>query len=150
MVGNFVGNAVNVVRLGFAYDDNSSVIFGANCRGGAGYIHGVSVGSVPGLIGNWHSVFFDIDARKARIDDVATTSSQVGTDNSTTIRLFNGGSGSNGASVRILSFIAYQNGTKIRHLIPVREDNVGCMYDLVTKEMFYNSGTGSFIIGPDL
>lgn len=151
MVGNFVANAANAVRLGFADSDNSKVIMGANCKGGQSTgSDGLYVIYVPNLKEHWHDVHFDIDASRVRIDDVATTSSSVGTDNSTTIRLFNGGSGSNGSSVRISSFVAYQNGVKIRHLIPVRYDNVGCMYDLVSREVFYNKGTGTFIIGPDL
>ena len=35
-------------------------------------------------------------------------------------------------------------------LIPVRVGNVGYMYDKVTGQLFGNSGTGSFILGPDV
>lgn len=42
------------------------------------------------------------------------------------------------------------NNTLIRHFIPVKDtvNNVYGMYDLVTKQFFGNSGTGSFIGGP--
>ena len=37
----------------------------------------------------------------------------------------------------------------VRDLIPVRVGNVGYMYDKVSKQLFGNAGTGSFILGPD-
>ena len=42
------------------------------------------------------------------------------------------------------------NGTiLVRDFIPVVKDNVGYMYDKVSKQLFGNAGTGSFILGPD-
>jgi len=35
-------------------------------------------------------------------------------------------------------------------LIPVRVGQVGYMYDKISNKLFGNSGTGSFILGPDL
>jgi len=40
------------------------------------------------------------------------------------------------------------NGKKLE-LIPVRKDGVGYMFDKVSKRLFSNSGTGTFILGPD-
>lgn len=39
---------------------------------------------------------------------------------------------------------------KILNLIPVRKGNVGYMYDKVSGQLFGNSGTGEFILGPDV
>lgn len=40
------------------------------------------------------------------------------------------------------------------NLLPVRvgngEEAIGAMYDIISETLFYNAGTGSFIIGPDL
>jgi len=45
----------------------------------------------------------------------------------------------------------WQNGTLVRDFIPIKDaDSVPCMYDFVTKQKFYNAGTGDFIAGPDL
>ena len=33
--------------------------------------------------------------------------------------------------------------------IPVRKDNIGYLYDRVSKQLFGNAGTGDFIVGPD-
>ena len=41
------------------------------------------------------------------------------------------------------------NGIQICNLIPVRKDGVGYMYDRVSGQLFGNSGTGNFILGPD-
>jgi len=70
-----------------------------------------------------------------------------GTTNNTTIKLF----GNNNIKFRMYSFKIYDNGTLIRDMIPVKDsDGVVCMYDKVSKQYFYNAGTGNFIAGPDL
>lgn len=38
----------------------------------------------------------------------------------------------------------------VRDFIPVVKNGVGCMYDKITKQFYYNSGTGSFTIGPQI
>lgn len=54
-------------------------------------------------------------------------------------------------SVGRLCFVRIkQNGNLIRDFIPVRVGQVGYMYDRVSKQLFGNSGTGSFILGPDI
>ena len=42
-----------------------------------------------------------------------------------------------------------QNQDVIMDLIPVRVGQVGYMYDKVSKQLFGNSGTGDFVLGPD-
>jgi hypothetical protein len=51
---------------------------------------------------------------------------------------------------RIAQFTAYNNGTKIMDMIPVRKGNIGYMYDKVTGQLFGNQGTGNFVLGPDI
>ena len=47
-------------------------------------------------------------------------------------------------------FRIYDNGTLVRDLIPVRdENNVGYMLDLLTNTLYANAGLGSFAIGED-
>lgn len=43
----------------------------------------------------------------------------------------------------------YINDTLVRDFIPVRVENIGYMYDKVSKKLFGNSGIGNFILGPD-
>ena len=42
------------------------------------------------------------------------------------------------------------NDVCVRNFIPVRVGNVGYMYDKVSGQLFGNSGTGNFILGPDV
>ena len=46
-------------------------------------------------------------------------------------------------------FKIWQNDVLVRDFIPVRVGSVGYMYDRVSKQLFGNSGTGAFILGPD-
>ena len=41
------------------------------------------------------------------------------------------------------------DGTLVRDFFPVRVGDVGYLYDRVSGQLFGNSGTGEFIIGPD-
>lgn len=51
---------------------------------------------------------------------------------------------------RISSCSIYNDGVLVRDFIPVRKGNVGYMYDRVTGQLFGNSGTGDFVLGPDV
>jgi len=44
----------------------------------------------------------------------------------------------------------YINNTLVRDFIPVRIGTTGYMFDKVTGKMFGNSGTGNFVLGPDI
>lgn len=49
------------------------------------------------------------------------------------------------SQVRIYSWKCAINGQTVRHMIPVLdENNVPCMFDNVTRKLFYNAGTGAF------
>lgn len=49
------------------------------------------------------------------------------------------------SSIRMWSFKIWDNGTIVRDFIPVLDWNdVPCMYDKVSGELFYNQGTGEF------
>lgn len=51
--------------------------------------------------------------------------------------------------VRLYGAKIWDSGTLVRDFIPVRVGQVGCMYDRVSKGLFGNAGTGSFVLGPD-
>lgn len=50
---------------------------------------------------------------------------------------------------KIYSAKIYENGEIALDLVPVRVGSVGFMYDRVSGQLFGNSNTGAFIIGPD-
>lgn len=66
------------------------------------------------------------------------------------IRLFASHAGYN-SKMKLYSFKIYDNtDTLIRDFIPVKdEDDEACLYDKITKEYFYNTGSGDFIAGPE-
>lgn len=45
--------------------------------------------------------------------------------------------------------IVNDNNVKLREFVPVRVGQVGYLYDRVSDELFGNSGTGAFTLGPD-
>lgn len=52
--------------------------------------------------------------------------------------------------MKLYSFKIYNNdGSLARDYIPVRVGSEGALYDKVYKELYYNSGTGAFVLGPD-
>lgn len=63
---------------------------------------------------------------------------------------FTGNAGGAGNKVRFYYFKIYNNGVLVRDMIPVRVGQTGYMYDRVSKQLFGNSGTGDFILGPDV
>jgi hypothetical protein len=53
------------------------------------------------------------------------------------------------SGTRIYYAKIFESGILIRDFIPVRVGNVGYLYDKVSKKLFGNAGTGSFILGLD-
>lgn len=64
------------------------------------------------------------------------------------LRLFFGYNANSQA--KIASYKHIKNGQTIIDLIPVRVGQIGYMYDKVSGQLFGNSGTGNFILGPDI
>ena len=55
------------------------------------------------------------------------------------------------ASVALNYVKIWQDTGLVRDYIPIKDyNNVPCMYDRVSKQCFYNSGTGDFIAGPEI
>lgn len=86
--------------------------------------------------------------------DIDYTSNNGGTYNTNDVYLFamnNSGSVSQCAKVKIYKFKVTNNNQVIGDFIPVLDLNdVPCMYDKVTKEFFYNLGTGDFLYGDEV
>lgn len=53
-----------------------------------------------------------------------------------------------GAKIRIHNFCMFDDGISVVDLIPcIDNSGVACMFDLVSKQPFYNQGTGEFLYG---
>lgn len=77
--------------------------------------------------------------------ETETTSNQAGL-----VRLFRLDPVDTGIGQRIGRNKIVIDGVVVRDFLPVRKNGVGYMYDTVSKELFGNSGTGAFILGPDV
>lgn len=51
---------------------------------------------------------------------------------------------------RVYYFKLYNNNVLVMNLIPVRIGQIGYLFDKVSKRLFGNSGSGDFILGPDI
>lgn len=51
---------------------------------------------------------------------------------------------------KLMSFNVEHEGSVIYNLIPVRKGTTGYLYDKVSGQLFGNSGTGAFVVGPDV
>lgn len=80
---------------------------------------------------------------------LVTASSSTSVTTSSTLTLF-GGHGNNMNSFKLYYFKLMSNHVTVLDMIPVRVGQVGYMYDRVSKTLFGNAGTGSFVLGPDV
>lgn len=96
--------------------------------------------------GNYH-----LSARSVTANGVSLTPNNVVGEQgrkrcATQLRIFER---AQGGSVQIASVKIHDNGVLVRDFVPVRIETAGYLYDKVTGNLFGNSGTGSFILGPD-
>lgn len=103
---------------------------------------------------------FTIDAPNNTVSEDETSYSFIMSGSVPSISIWLFGRNSNKPSyirlikIRIYSCQIYQNGILVRDLIPVRFTNEsgeseGTMYDRVSGQLYRNTGTGMFVIGPD-
>ena len=52
-------------------------------------------------------------------------------------------------TMRMKSFSVSKDGVMLCDYVPVRVGNVGCVFDRVSGQFIYGSGTGNFVCGPD-
>lgn len=80
---------------------------------------------------------------------LVTASSSTSVTPTNNLSLFsNRGSGNN--KFKLYYFKIMDNHVTVLDMIPVRVGQVGYMYDRVSKTLFGNAGTGSFVLGPDV
>lgn len=61
------------------------------------------------------------------------------------------GSYKRNSSFRLHSLNIYEDDVLVRQIIPVYDNNnVACIYDKITETFYYNSGTGTFLVGLEI
>lgn len=109
---------------------------------------------------NIHTVDFNNSNKQVVVDGTvvgSTTSGFVKSENQPSLYLFATNVKRNLNStpewygaVRLYALQIYDNGTLVSDMIPIKDDTGrGALYDKVTQQIFYNSGTGDFICGPN-
>lgn len=109
-------------------------------------------------VNNWYNVQFecpDVNSRTLTIDGTQYTSSYGNGDliNNTShpLYLMWEGNNSNKKFIGRMKYAKiYIGGTLVRDFIPVRVGQVGYMYDKISRKLFGNDGSGSFICGPEI
>ena len=103
-----------------------------------------------------HTHVYDAVNRRAGIDGIYVDASNLNWNTTNNFYFFlfervnNVGSAVNPSANRLYGAMFEKEGETIRNFIPVRKGDVGYMYDLVSGQLFGNSGTGNFILGPDI
>ena len=124
---------------------DNSIIFNTNTS------QGLRISKGNSFVDSMH--VYKYDNGSCYIDDelVGTNSPNIpSTSRTLCVFCYNRSSGHGEFTVGKLYFLKITiNGVLQRDLIPVRVGQVGYMYDKVSGNLFGNSGTGSFILGPD-
>ena len=116
----------------------------------------VTAGSV--VVNTYYDIIFQTTqfSVNGTVYSTGATSVSTSSDRINIFRAVNGSSQyDNNPNCRFYYFQISKGGTLVRDFIPVRFKNEngvqeGAMYDRVTKQLFRNAGTGSFIIGDDI
>lgn len=80
----------------------------------------------------------------------ATASTFSTTVNLTLFALNNNGTIQREASAKLYSLKIMEGSSVKRDMVPVRDGQIGYLYDKVSRSLFGNSGSGSFTLGPDI
>lgn len=102
-------------------------------------------------------VIFVMNKNTIYIDDISYTVGSIKSGSfNNSLGLFlpmtrGGNSGEGPGSGNLYYCKIYDNNVLMRDFIPVKRksDNVVCLYDKVSRQFFTNSGTGTFIAGPE-
>lgn len=143
--GNYIDEASNVFRV-ICAENTSRIYFNANTR----CSNATAKSTNSGFFGSKHTL--RLEKTKLTVDGVASSIANInGTVNNTNIALFNRSATNPFTNVRdvglkIYSCQMYDGGVMIRDFRPCLHPKTlqPCMYDMVTKQYFFNAGTGQF------
>jgi hypothetical protein len=119
----------------------TSIVGGLGAAGGVG-------GGWSGEIGT--EVSFELSTTEKVVNGVHTSISRPLNAAITAFRIFGGYQNTNRYPIRIKSLYIKKGNDTLYDLMPIRIGQVGYMYDKISKQLFGNSGTGSFTLGPDV
>lgn len=146
------GSRVNYRTNAFAVYNGSDVGYKFTVAFDNVYSQGYSVSSVSSVTSDWHDFTIGevmaIDSWSANIGNIGAT--QFTTPNTMLLFAWNQNGTIMTGKYKVSYLQIYSNGVLVRDMIPVRVGMEGAMYDRVSKKLFRNAGTGSFVTGPDV
>lgn len=101
----------------------------------------------------WYKLIMGWDRTTVNDENANGTYSTNQINNPYSIIIYAGGGdiyGQHPCTAKVSYLKIYKSSELILHFIPVRKNDIGYMYDKVSGQLFGNSGTGSFVLGPDL
>lgn len=106
-------------------------------------------------IGQTHTIKIKWDNSKVYIyvDEILRNSvtNTIPTNEATNLRLFTRvTAATNNSEFKLWYFNLIIQNQLILDMIPVCIGNIGYIYDKISRQLFGNSGTGSFVLGPDI
>ena len=154
------GNLADYIVFGSASNKWANRFYPVSARGGAwvlGYGARISATSAP-VLGQRYAVESELSVGKQTMavdgNILISSANNTSVDTKMSMYLFAVHSTGDGGTVkiyggsRIYSCWIEVDGVLARDIIPVLDwDDVPCMYDKVSGEMFYNAGTGEFLYG---
>lgn len=102
---------------------------------------------------NFHYIIVDATNGTTTLDNTTSSFTVSSFDCNCNYHLFRRNSSNMTAQSKAGAFKYFKmsrNGVLVRHFIPVRVGTTGYMYDKVSKQLFGNSGSGSFTLGNDI
>lgn len=149
---NWIGTSPNGVELfGVRSGDNTYYeLLLDNTNPSVYYQFGNSTPSVSATLGSKKT--YKAGKNVLYVDGISVGSANMNTfSNSYGLTLFalnNKGNYEREAKAKIYSAKIWDDTTLVRDLIPCLDNNnVPCMYDTISKQTFYNAGTGEFLYG---
>lgn len=136
-----VANSGWIFRSGNTYNTDIIGVYGAT-TGTRVYLHFPNINEYfESLVGV--DVTAILAGNKATVNGTTRTIASFSYPYDYELRFFPSGSS------RLYYAKFYESGTLVRDFVPVRVESTGYLFDKVTGSLFGNSGTGSFILGPD-
>ena len=128
-------NAYRIIRNNGS--NTQVLVYNGRKASGGGTTYNVTVGNTYNI---------KLSPTSGNINGTSITyNSTTGNQNTSSLKLFYSGS-----KTRVFNFKLSKGNTVLLNAIPVRVGTVGYMYDRISGNLYGNTGTGSFTLGPDV
>lgn len=140
--GAYTGESYSAYRIFRGNTDNTKLYFTCGTRAsGSGILSGVALDT---------TYEFELTKTTLKANSLSRTFTPTnGSGNTDKLKIFT----ANGIGFtygKLYYLKVFDGNSLISDFIPVRVGEVGCLYDKVSKRLYFNEGSGDFLIGGDL